>query len=107
MLLDWVKLHHYCHLLQHTHFISISCICVHLRLLQHSSLKTRRSIKALSCHLKLSSLKIRKEKKMVVINSESSSNMDTSSESVEVCLGVIDMDMVDDMVADYVDTNLF
>jgi nitrate reductase NapAB chaperone NapD len=42
----------------------------------------------------------RKEKKMVVINSESSSNMDTSSESIEVCLGVIDMDMV----ADYVDT---
>jgi hypothetical protein len=41
---------------------------------------------------------------MVVINSESSSNMDTSSELVEVCLGVIDMDMVDDMVADYVDT---
>jgi hypothetical protein len=41
---------------------------------------------------------------MVVINSESSSNMDTSSESVEVCLGVIDMDMVDDMGSDYVDT---
>jgi hypothetical protein len=45
---------------------------------------------------------------MVVINSKSSSNMDTSSESIEVCLGVIDMDMVDDMVddmiADYVDT---
>ncbi|WJX73701.1 hypothetical protein P8452_57453 [Trifolium repens] len=58
-----IMLHHYCHLLQHTHFISISCICVHLHLLQHSSLKTRRSIKALSCHLKLSSLKTRKEQK--------------------------------------------
>ncbi|WJX63828.1 hypothetical protein P8452_48668 [Trifolium repens] len=61
---NWHKhLHHYCHILQHTHFISISCICVHLHLLQHSSLKTRRSIKALSCHLKLSSLKTRKEQK--------------------------------------------
>jgi hypothetical protein len=47
---------------------------------------------------------VERSKKMVVINSESSSNMDTSSESIEVCLGVIDMDMVDDMVADYVDT---
>ncbi|WJX44425.1 hypothetical protein P8452_31401 [Trifolium repens] len=41
----------------HLHFMH----CVHLHLLQHSSLKTRRSIKALSCHLKLSSLKTRKE----------------------------------------------
>ncbi|WJX92443.1 hypothetical protein P8452_74084 [Trifolium repens] len=57
------ELHHYCHLLQHTHFIYISCICVHLHLLQHSCLKTRKSIKALSCHLKLSSLKTRKEQK--------------------------------------------